>query len=256
LRSKLNDLEKIQVAAVSYLNTKPLLYGVKRHQVMEQIDLVEEYPARIAQMLIDGTVDIGLIPVAVIPFLPEAHIVTDYCIGADGPVASVCLFSDVPMEQITRIYLDYQSRTSVMLARVLLKEFWKSDAEIVVARGEDYRREIRGTTAGLVIGDRALEQRLKSRYIYDLAEAWKHHTGMPFVFAAWISNKPLPADFLSSFNEANRQGLSHIDAVVNENPFPHFDLHTYFTKHIDYKLDGRKRVALELFLAKLALLTA
>lgn len=217
---------------------------------MERIDLVEEYPARIAQMLIDGSADLGLIPVAVIPFLSEAHIVTDFCIGADGPVASVCLFSDVPMEEVTKVYLDYQSRTSVMLARVLLKEFWKSGAEIVAARGEDYRDEIKGTVAGLVIGDRALHQRSRSPYIYDLAEAWKQHTGLPFVFAAWISNKPLPAGFLADFNEANAQGLLQIDAVVAENPSPHFDLRAYFTEFIDYKLNDKKREALALFLSK------
>ena len=64
LRAKLNHLKKIRVGAVSYLNTKPLLYGIKRHPVMNEIELIEDYPSRIAQMLIDDEVDIGLIPVA------------------------------------------------------------------------------------------------------------------------------------------------------------------------------------------------
>ena len=93
------------MAAVSYLNTKPLLYGIKKHPVLDTIELIEDYPSRIAQMLIEDEVDIGLIPVAAILKLDQWHIVGDYCIGSDGPVASVCIFSQVPMEQIERVYL-------------------------------------------------------------------------------------------------------------------------------------------------------
>ncbi|TCJ17465.1 hypothetical protein EPD60_04545 [Flaviaesturariibacter flavus] len=243
-------MKKIRVAAVSYLNTKPLLYGVKRHEVLDEIELTEDYPSKIAQQLIDDEVDMGLIPVAVIPRLREAHIYTDFCIGASSPVASVCLFSEVPLEEVTEVYLDYQSRTSVMLATILLKEYWKSSATLVRASGEDYREKIKGTTAGLVIGDRAFEQRLRSPYIYDLAEAWMAHTGLPFVFAAWIANKPLPQDFIARFNEANAFGLENIDAVIAENPYPHYDLKVYFTRNIDYRLDEPKRRALELFVSK------
>jgi chorismate dehydratase len=81
---KLADLNrKVRVGAVSYLNTKPLLYGVKRSGLMDRIELVEEYPSRIATMLVNDQIDIGLVPVAIIPQLTEAHIVTDYCIGTE-----------------------------------------------------------------------------------------------------------------------------------------------------------------------------
>ncbi len=236
---------------MSYLNTKPLLYGIRGHEVMSRIELVEDYPARIAQMLIDDEVDIGLIPVAATTRLPEWHIVGDHCIGCDGAVASVCIFSEVPMEEIQTVLLDYQSRTSVNLARILLAEYWKKEVVLLDASGEDYRSQIGGNTAGVVIGDRALEQRRYSRYHYDLGEAWKDHTGLPFVFAAWIANKTLPAGFEQSFNEANRQGLHQIDAVVKENPFPAFDLHAYYTRCIQYELTAEKKRGMQLFLQKL-----
>ena len=239
------------MAAVSYLNTKPLLYGIKRHPVRNDIKLVEDYPARIAQMLIDDEVDIGLIPVAATLRLKDWNVVGDYCIGSEGPVASVCIFSEQPIGTIERLYLDYQSRTSVNLARVLLKEYWKKDVTLVDASGEDYRALIKGTTAGVVIGDRALEQRLRSPYIYDLGEAWKAHTGLPFVFAAWIANKALPADFMEAFNDANRSGLAHLDEVIAENPFPAYDLGTYYRSNISYNLTPEKRAGMELFLSKL-----
>jgi chorismate dehydratase len=249
--SNMSVVSKIRVAAVSYLNTKPLLYGIERHPVRSEIVLAEDYPAKIAQQLIDGEVDMGLVPVATLPRLMDAHIYTDYCIGASGPVASVCLFSEVPLEEVTEVWLDYQSRTSVVLATILLKEYWKSGALLLRATGEDYRDRITGTTAGLVIGDRALEQRLKSRYCYDLAEAWMQHTGLPFVFAAWIANKQLSTDFIMRFNEANALGLAHIPEVVAANPFPAFNLEDYYTRHIDYRLDQKKRDGLSLFLKKL-----
>ncbi|HEX2533000.1 MAG TPA: MqnA/MqnD/SBP family protein, partial [Chitinophagaceae bacterium] len=144
-------MRKIKVAAVSYLNTKPLLYGIRRHAVAGEIDLLEDYPSKIAGMLIDGSADLGLIPVAALLRLPGAEIVTDYCIGCDGPVASVGIFSEVPIEQVDQLYLDYQSRTSVALARILLKEYWKKEPEVINASGEDYRERIRGTAAGVVI---------------------------------------------------------------------------------------------------------
>ena len=238
---------------MSYLNTKPLLYGLKRHSIQHEIELVEDYPSKIAQALIDDKVDIGLIPVAATTRLSSWSIVSDYCIGCDGEVASVGIFSDCPMQEIKRVLLDYQSRTSVNLAKILLREYWKKDVEFVNAAGEDYRSHIAGTTAGVVIGDRALEQRKKSRFIYDLGEAWKAHTGMPFVFAAWISNKPLPALFVEKFNEANGLGFKHLDEIIAENHFPLYNLKDYYTKNISYDLNEKKKKALNQFLQKLQL---
>lgn len=249
--SKVTDLKKIRVAAVSYLNTKPLLYGIRHSPVINHIELVVDYPARIAQMLIEDRIDVGLIPVAATTKLPAWQLLGDYGIGCDGPVASVCIFSEVPMEEIKTVLLDYQSRTSVNLARILLREYWRRDVAIVDASGEDYRSLIRGNTAGVVIGDRALEQRLCSPYIYDLGAAWKDHTGLPFVFAAWITNKDLPADFQYCFNKANKKGLTCIDQVVKENPFRFFNLHDYYTRYIQYELDENKRKGMALFLQKL-----
>lgn len=239
--------QKIRIGAVSYLNTKPLLYGIERAPVRKDIELIIDYPASIAAMLLKNEIDMGLVPVAIIPHLKEYHINGDYCIGANGDVASVCLFSESPIDKVEKVLLDYQSRTSVQLARVLLKEHWKVSPELVDA-GKDYRNFIKGTTAGVVIGDRALEQRKTSPYIYDLAGAWKDFTGLPFVFAAWISNKPIDPGFITAFDDANRMGIANIDAVVAENPYSLFSLHDYFTKYLDYDLDQSKRKGLERFL--------
>jgi chorismate dehydratase len=238
------------VGAVSYLNTKPLIYGFEQGMMKETVELVIDYPAKIADALIKDEIDIGLIPVAAIPKLKEYHIISDYCISSDGEVASVCLFSEVPLNEIETVLLDYQSRTSVVLAQILIKEYWKINP-IIKNGDEDFRSQIKGKTAAIVIGDRALEQRKISPYIYDLGLAWKQFTGKPFVFAAWVSNKPLRDDFIKGFNNANLVGLQNIDKIVGLNPYNIFDLKSYYTEFINYSLTDIKRNALQLFLGKL-----
>ena len=238
----------IKVGAVSYLNTKPLMYAFKHGLQINGMEITEEYPAKIAKMLLDDEIDVGLVPVAIIPKLKEYYIISDYCIGAESAVASVCLFSEVPLEKIEKVILDYQSKTSVALARVLIQHYWKLQVVFEEAK-ENFREEIKGTTAAVVIGDRAFEQRQISPYIYDLADAWIKFTELPFVFAAWVANKQLPEDFIIKFNEANKEGLGNIDAVVAENNSPFYDLRTYYTKNISYVLTEDKRKGLDKFLS-------
>ena len=248
---KRNELDrKIRVAAVSYLNTKPLIYGFEKGLMKEEIELVTDFPASIADMLINDEVDISLVPVATIPLLKEYHIITDYCIGTTGEVASVCLFSDVPLHEIKIILLDYQSRSSVGLLKILLKDFWKINVELISA-GSGYEDKITGTTAGLVIGDRAFLQRKKRKYIYDLGVAWKEMTGLPFVFAAWIANKQLPEKFIENFNAATSEGFNNLREIIAANPYPHYDLYEYYTTNISFYLDDEKRRGLEEYLRRL-----
>jgi chorismate dehydratase len=243
-------LKKIKVGIVNYLNTAPLIYGLKNSPVMNDIELMPDYPSNLARDLVNGTIDVGLVPVAVIPELKNYWLVGDYCIGSDGAVASVCIFSEVPVHEIKKVLLDYQSRTSVELAKILLKDFWKIDVEFVDAKN-DFEKQISGTTAGVVIGDRSLLQRKISPYIYDLGEAWKNHTGLPFVFAAWVSNKQLDDDFVKAFNDANAYGVQHIKEVITTLNTDLVNLDEYFSLYISYQLDERKRKGLELFLGHL-----
>ncbi|MDA3616807.1 menaquinone biosynthetic enzyme MqnA/MqnD family protein [Polluticaenibacter yanchengensis] len=243
-------MKKIRVGAVSYLNTKPLLYGIERSHNLPELELITGYPAKIAQQLIDDELDMGLVPVAIIPKLSQYFIKSKFCIGAVGEVATVCIFSEVPLEEVTEVMLDYQSRTSVKLAQVLLKKYWKLTPAFVPAT-EDFQTKIKGTTAAVVIGDRAFEQAKQSKYVYDLADAWVAYTGLPFVFAAWISNKPLPDEFWQRFDAANAQGFKHLNEIVAANDSPFYDLKTYYTENINYLLDDFKRKGLERFLVEI-----
>jgi len=221
---------------------------LKLEPVASHIELIEDNPARLAELLKHDEIDLGLIPVAAIPELKEWHLSGDYCIGTDGEAASVCLFSEVPLDQIEKVYLDYQSRTSVELLKWIMREYWGIHPEIINATDEDYRKKISGTTAGLVIGDRAFEQRKLSTFFYDLGAEWKKITGQPFVFAVWVSSKELPGDLLQKLNDANAVGLTHIDEIVASQHFDLYDLKKYYTLHMNYLLDERKKKAMDYFL--------
>jgi len=244
--------KKWRIGAVSYLNTRPLLLGMEQSPFRDSIDLVKSYPAQIAQDLLDDTIDIGLVPVAIMPLLSNPQIVSKYVIGSEDEVASVALFSQVPMDQIEKVYLDYQSRTSVQLAKVLLAQYWKKEVEFLIAT-EGYINEISGTTAGVIIGDRALASLKRFLHIYDLGLAWKQHTGLPFVFAAWVANKAIPSAFIEAFDAANEYGLKHLDEVIALIPASEqvYDLHKYYTENISYELTPEKRKGLEKFLEAL-----
>lgn len=243
-------MEKVKVGAVSYLNTKPLIYGFESGMMSDEIDLKIDYPARIADELIRGTIDVGLVPVAILPELKQPEIISTYGITCDGKVATVCLFSQVSVDEITHVYLDYQSRTSVALLKILFKEYWKKSPVLLPAT-PGFEQKISGTTAALVIGDRAFPLHQQTAFVYDLGEIWKQHTGLPFVFAAWIANKQLTDDFKARFDEANALGILKLDEVIQQHPYPHYDLKIYYTSNIKFKPESPMAPVISLFLEKL-----
>ena len=244
----------LKISAVSYLNTIPFIHGLKQSELIKTIDLQLDYPSICADKLINGTVDLALVPVAVIPKLKEAYIISDYCIGANGAVDTVCLYSDVPIEEIESIALDYQSRTSVALLKILLKEYWRFNPELKKAN-VGFEENIKGNHAALVIGDRAFALNTKHAYIYDLSAIWKEMTGFPFVFAAWVANTKLPQDFIISFNKALEKGLSNIDKALalEGDSYPNCkNPEDYLNNKISYNLDVEKQKGMELFLRKIS----
>lgn len=241
-------MNKIKISAVSYTNTKPFLYGLHHTDIINKIDLSLDVPADCAQKLIDNTVDIGLIPVAAALNIPNWQIVSDYCIGAVGAVNSVFIFSNCPIEKITTIQLDPQSRTSNNLARVLLKNYWKLSPQ-QITDAPDYSTSTANNTAFVQIGDRTFGKKNNYAYAYDLAEVWQQFTNLPFVFAAWIANKPIPAEFIEEFNASLKFGLDRRAQLFKELPTrADFDLEDYLMHKIDFKLTESKKQALFLFL--------
>ena len=247
-------MKKIKVTAVSYLNTKPFLYGIFQSPIQDEIELSLDIPSECARKLQSGEADLGIVPVAVIPKLATPHIISDYCIGAVGAVTTVCIYSDVPMAEISALYLDFHSKTSVALAKLLLDKYWRHNP-VLLDGTEGYISKIGGNVAGLVIGDRTIGLSKQYKYVYDLGEMWQKYTGLPFVFAAWVANRELDADFINRFNVALKIGLDHIPQLVYLLPTQSkefdFDLTEYFTHHISYNFDAAKKIALQRFLTEI-----
>ena len=241
-------MSKIRISAVSYTNTKPFLYGIENTPIISKIDLSLDTPADCAQKLIDDKADIGLIPVAATLNLPEWNIISDYCIGATGPVNSVFIFSNCDIQEVKVLQLDPQSRTSNNLARVLLKNFWKAEPQLVTC-AVNYAESADPNTAFVQIGDRTFGKKAKYKFVYDLSEHWQKFTGLPFVFAAWIANKHIPEGFVSEFNASLKFGLDHrpelLRSLTRRNDF---DLEDYLMHKLDFNLSGDKKKALHLFL--------
>lgn len=245
-------MDKIRISAVKYANTYPFIYGLTKSGFDKKVIMETDHPADCAAKLIDGKVDIGLIPVAVLPLLKEYHIISDYCIGANGNVRTVMLLSNCPFEKIRKIYLDYRSRSSVNLTKVLAKNSWKRDfIWINTSKGFDFRN-IAFDEAVVLIGDQCFEYESSFRYGIDLAMSWKEFTGLPFVFACWTANKILGEEFISEFNNALMLGVKDIDAVVGKfgktGTIKGNDLKEYLTNNIDYNFNDDKKKALKMFL--------
>jgi len=240
----------IRVSAVSYINSFPFIHGLMNHSVLNQIDLSLDPPSKCAEKLIGGQVDVGLIPIATIPLVKNAKVFTPYCIGADGPVESVCLYADCELGQIKKVLLDPESRTSVRLAQILAKSHWNIQPEWVNCN-PGFEKEIKGTTAGVVIGDRAFKLNETGLKRWDLSEKWKEMTGLPFVFATWVSNRSLSREFVSLFNEALENGLNNRLIAIAEmlpdtmNPKP---FQQYVDELIKYDLNDPLQQGMNKFL--------
>jgi len=241
---------KVRVSAVSYLNTLPFIYGIHQSDVQNEMDISLDIPSDCAQKLLNDEVDLGLVPVAVIPQLKEHYIISDYCIGADGKVDTVALYSDVPLHEIENVLLDFHSKTSINLVQILAREHWRITPNWIAAE-DGFIQKIEGKTAGVIIGDRTFNLSKKYKYKCDLAEAWKEMTGLPFVFACWVANKKLPEVFINNFNEALKLGVNSIEKVVENKeklPLTKTQLSYYLAENIDYDLTDSKRAAMNKFL--------
>jgi chorismate dehydratase len=246
---------KIRISAVRYANTYPFIYGLRESGFDKKVILEIDHPADCAKKLIAGKVDIGLIPVGAIPQLKKHHIISNYCIGANGKVRTVMLFSNCPFKDLKRINLDYRSRSSVNLAKVLAQFKWKKEFEWINTTGKFDFLNLRNNEGTVLIGDQCFESENKFKFKIDLAEEWKDFTNLPFVFACWVSNMQLGKEFLESFNDALTFGVNNIDKasaffsktrLISEN-----ELKTYLKTNIDFILDDKKRKGMNLFLSLL-----
>ncbi|NMC38483.1 MAG: menaquinone biosynthesis protein [Bacteroidales bacterium] len=246
---------KIRISAVNFANTYPFIYGLTNSGFDKKVILTTDHPAECAAKLAAGEADIGLIPVAALPMLNEYHIITNYCLGAYGKVRTVMLLGNSPLEDIRLINLDYRSRSSVSLARILAKYVWKREFAWRDTTASSDFMNLPGDEALVLIGDLCFEYEKLFSFRIDLAEEWFNHTGLPFAFACWTSNRKLDNSFIMEFNDVLKSGVENIGAVVdmfgNRSVIKGNDLYIYLTRNMSYDLNDDKREAISLFLKML-----
>jgi chorismate dehydratase len=208
-------MTSIRLGAVGYLNARPLVYGLERHT--DRFDLRFDVPSRCASLLHDGGIDLGMIPsIEYLRGSTPYRIVPDLGIISDGEVASVALFSRVPLTQVRRVGLDTSSRTSAVLTRVLCREAWQIDPAFETVPPE-VATKVEHLDAALVIGDPALflDEQSAGLTKIDLGSEWTRMTGLPFVWAFWAGREgSVDAAGVAALQAARDAGIAATDEIA------------------------------------------
>lgn len=241
---------RLRLGAVSYLNTKPLVFGLAER--FPQLEIVFDVPSRLADGLHSGQLDVALIPSIEYARHRDCVVVSDACIGCRGPVLSVKLFSRKPMGKIQSLALDAGSRTSAVLARILLWERYRL-RPVLSWLGIDCGLEATAADAVLLIGDRAIHPP-QADFVdcWDLGDQWCRWSELPFVFAMWIARPAIDISELGEILSLTRDdGVAHLAEIaraeaagVGLSPDQTLD---YLKNNLHFYLHGRERQGMELF---------
>ena len=218
-----------RIGCVPYLNSKPLIFGIEG-----QVRL--DVPSELARLLRAGELDCALVPVVEYLEHPHYQILPGICIASAGPVRSVYLAYRGPLSAIKKVFLDPNSKTSSLLLKVILGEFFGLEPEYLDPQVTQSDRD----DARLLIGDPALLQRgrlLESGWnLLDLGEAWFDTMSLPFVYACWLVREGLNAmPYLDILSRAREEGLRNLDEIVRaETRFPEKMVRSYFKDAVRY----------------------
>ena len=243
-------MEILRIAAVSYLNTFPFVFGIKTSGELDDIDLQLHVPSVCAAKLGSGDVDLALVPAGALPGIPGYRIITGFCIGAESDVRTVLLMSHKPLEEIRTVHLDSDSRTSVALARILARDHWKISPEWI-SMDPAKPAALADIESLVAIGDKTFRLAPQFPYVYDLAGEWIRFTGLPFVFAVWATCRDLPEGFLLKFNKALEYGINRKSEIPDffRNQIPKgVNPLEYLENNISYNFTDQKRAGLNHFL--------
>jgi len=239
-----------RLGAVTYLNAKPLTYYLA--SLAPEAEIVVDLPSRLSDALSGGRLDVALVPSIEYFRNFDCTIVSDACVACHGPVASVMLYSRVPMRKIRTLALDEGSRTSAAMCRILLEDRYGIRPEIVGlpigTAGEDSP-----TDAVMLIGDRAMHlPRGTFDCRWDLGEEWSRWTGLPFVFALWVARPDADIPQLEGIlAEARDRGVDHLVEIARaEAPavgVSEADCLAYLRDNLHFHLGPRERLGLYTF---------
>jgi chorismate dehydratase len=239
-----------RIGAVRYLNAKPLTHALA--QAAPWADVVFDFPSRLADRLAAADLDVAMIPSVEFARHAGYRIVSDACIACQGSVLSVKLYGRVPAEKIRTLALDEGSRTSAVLAQILLREQFDVRPEIQpLPLGADISEV--AADAVLLIGDRGMAAvNGKFEFIWDLGERWTNWAGLPFVFALWIARPDIDLQAIAAaLAEARDQGLLRLEEIAaRESPklaISESECLTYLRDHLHFCFGAREQAGLRRF---------
>lgn len=232
---------------VSYLNSKPFEFGLKNLHI-DDFEIITATPAKCASLFKQGSVDIALIPVGALLDMDSYEIISDFCIGCDGEVRTVCIFSNIELGKCEKLLLDDHSRTSFLLSQVLVTQYLGLHLPVASLSIENYIHH--DQDAVLMIGDKVFEYENNFKYKYDLGVLWKEWTDLPFAFAVWIAKPEINPYIITNLNAALKYGVDNLDKIIEKESSENLDLYYYFKNNIQYHFDAPKKTALRSFLEK------
>lgn len=246
---------QIRVCAVHYLNTAPLVWGLLHGPQQGTVDLTFRSPAVCADALAAGQADVGLIPAVELLRLP-VEAVPGVGITSDGPVRSILLVSKVAYSSIRTLAVDQSSRSSVALARIVLRERFDA-APRLVSRPPVLADMLAEADAALVIGDPALriEPASLPYSVLDLGAEWTTLTGLPMVFAVWATRHKQEIGYLSNlFLSSYEYGRDALPEIVRQEApkrsVTEQAAREYLTRYIRFPLGPREQAGLAMFLER------
>ena len=246
-------MDGLKIAMVGYLNTLPFEYGLKQITSKYNLKLLLDVPSKCAQYFKDGEADLALVPIGVLPELHDYEICLDYCIGCDGPVRTVGLFSNSPVSSWHTVYLDEHSRTSRVLSQIILEEEYQLQPTYKNQRISQLD-QLGDGEAVLMIGDKVFREGNKYDVAIDLGAAWKEATNLPFVFALWVKKKSVLINEMV-LNQALSNGMEKIPALIKAHApssiLSEEEVDAYINKNLKYQLFPPYKAAVELFLKKM-----
>lgn len=235
------------VGSVSFLNARPLIWGLEE---AEDVELSLAVPSKLIDGLRRATVDVALLPVIDYQAMPGLKIVPSGGIGCEGETLTVRIFSRRPMEVIRTLACDTDSHTSVALAQVLFAELYGHRPQIIDWHHEDVTHPC---DARLLIGDKVVcEEPTGFEYQIDLGHSWKELTGLPFVFAVWTARSGVDLrDLPQRLDDARREGLANVQEIVRRFAVPrgwpaHLALQ-YLTHYLKYEIGAAQLAAIARF---------
>lgn len=241
-----------RISASGYSNTAPLIWSFLYGANHGRVELIlDNAPARSAQLLAEGRVDAALVPVIAFQLIGDARLLPDVCVGARERVQSVCIITDGRgLDSVRSVSLDLCSRTSAVLTKIIFREFFGSEPTWLEAE-PDIAAMLEKADAALLIGDPALSLSTAEggEYrVFDLAELWRRHTGLGFVFAMWMTRGSTPA---IDFAAARDEGLAHIEEIAAnyevEIGLSHPQMVEYLSKSISYSVDAEMEAGMKLY---------